>query len=370
MSFERLPNNMIWSDETYHLSDVLNIVELPSVVKVSHGYYSNYDIETFTNGDLLHLKSCVTLQKVAAHYVQHLKTSNTTSFETIGEEMLIPLNFKGPIKLVNDNQCKTKFYSVQELIDSFPRFVKNEKEIEGICGKRGTRRIKEGRRLQLIRLLPGTLHRHKKSADQLICIYENKEVALTATTKGRFSLLQDETVYTLADLVNTLPLPRTVIFVDNELHHGMRLSTEDICESILRLQKIVLQKVIIAYHEPAGIEISHHGPDGVISLPLDNHAVKKLQVNIINEINSKTDDIMPKKIREILDKDVGEWLYVERAQNPKVRYLFDDFPGRKVKHNKYWSIDDISAKSFKTKSTSGSQDGNDILFLFIYLHIS
>ena len=197
-------SNSLWTSETYTFDEIAHKFKFPLLVQVSEGFYTEEDEDaySFSAGDMIMFDQFVTLQKVAAAFVGKGKATSGKNFnELLADEILLPLNYKGKLKV----QSKIKEYErVQELAKDFPRFATVLETLElPVKGFESVTLI-AGTQIELDRII--TLPSKKAGLSRLLVINTDitghKQVAVSLDTVGKFRSLPDGLEYTLREAVD------------------------------------------------------------------------------------------------------------------------------------------------------------------------
>ncbi|KAJ8306160.1 hypothetical protein KUTeg_016705 [Tegillarca granosa] len=215
-----MDGKQFWSEETYTLRNVVYDIGLPTVVKVSEGIYNDNEVETFSCGDLIKLDFQKSITKVSAQFLDEQTMSESIvdefGYHLLKEEILIPLDYRGRVTVMQPQGRKNRFYSVKELANIFPKHVRVDKPIKVYADNR-TVKLKTGAILELDRVLPSV---------GLVCRLDGKDIMLNLKQKGKFTqTASDDTTYSLKEIVDNFPLPQYVKILDKEFQ---KMATEDL----------------------------------------------------------------------------------------------------------------------------------------------
>ena len=188
-----------WSKETYCLDEIPSKFKFPVLIQVSEGYYSENEVETFSVGDIIMFDKCIEVQKVAARFaVGVTETSEGDDFEILKEEILIPLNYKGQLKVKNEIK---KYDSVQELVTDKPRYARVLEDLRVNMGEKQEVTINADTVLELDRDIPAQQNR---KSGRLIFNYETehyKQVEVLVDKKCKFRTVPDRNEYSLTEVI-------------------------------------------------------------------------------------------------------------------------------------------------------------------------
>lgn len=189
-----------WSEETYRLDEIGRRVDLPQLVQLTEGIDTGSDVESFSAEDIMMIDQCVTLQKVAAQFAEKLVEVDKqgSEYAILKEEILIPLNYKGELKVVNPIR---RYYGVRDLARDFPRYATVLEKMQVPTETGGVLDIVPGTTVELDRVIPG----RKNECDKLVISTASggrKQVAVPLDMKGRFRSCPDENAYTLKEVID------------------------------------------------------------------------------------------------------------------------------------------------------------------------
>lgn len=329
MSFsDQKQDLLVWEDTGETITDIVNNHQLPILVKVSEGYYGETDAESFSSGDLIKLDLVKTLIKVLASVgeSENIPKTRRASIDVNNlywrNELLIPLGYKGKLQVMGNDHVATTFDTVQDLIEQFPRFVRVESAInvKAASGKFIVPALSE---LELDRVIP---------SQGLVCRYGNKECLIDIRENGKFVSIPDSTLYTLREVIDKLPLPQYVKFVDKEFEQVMTESLDEALENIqnfsgvLKLQEVLTQRVVVGHHKPVE-EISERTSfceRSLVLLPLDNPIVDEIEVLTPSKKDTEEYEILLTKNFSNKNVNMGQFddggLYLEmRSTTPKIQ---------------------------------------------------
>ena len=193
-----------WSESTYRLDEIAyKQFELPLLIQLTEGIHTDNEVDSFSAEDILTIDRCVTLQKVAAQFAGNCTEmgSDGVDYEILKEEILIPLNYKGKLKVVNEPNI---YHNVRDLARDFPRFAK-VLEILSVNTEHGLKKIAAGSVIELDRVLPGGQKTGNVTVpDRLVVSTESGgrgQMALPFDKRCRFRSIEDSNEYTLRELV-------------------------------------------------------------------------------------------------------------------------------------------------------------------------
>jgi hypothetical protein len=323
--------DIVWSDHSLTIREVVDKT-IPTVVRVAEGFYGGNEAESFPRGDLLKLDFVKSIHKVCATIISSWSQyiiEDETGYMQPNKEIVFPLGYKGKVVITRPPTEYKVYATVAELMHDFPRFVRVDKPFFVHSKDDTTIQIKTGKTLELERYLP---------TQGLIAKYENESVVINNSIKSRFVPLPDDTEYTLTEVVNRLPLPQFVTFVEEEFK---KVLTTDLLEAVenvqsftgcVKLNRIFREEVVVGYHKPQIPEClknehSKYVRRSIVLLPLIRDAVNEIEVNV--PIYSEPDEYellvisnfsQKSPIEDIIDGS----LYLEFAYNPRSFYVIKE----------------------------------------------
>ena len=191
-----------WSEETYRLDEIASKFSLPQLIQLTEGVHTDSEVDSFSAEDILTIDRCVTLQKVSAQFAEKVikETSNDGEYAILKEEILIPLNYKGKLKVINEIK---RHDSVRELAKDFPRFAKILEALS-VVTEEGVVNIAANSIIELDRVFPAQ-KTGKKLPDRLVVSTAHggrRQVALPFDKRCRFRSVQDQTEYTMKEMID------------------------------------------------------------------------------------------------------------------------------------------------------------------------
>lgn len=327
---------MEWTMETYRLDEIEGKFELPCVICVNEGYYSETDTEGFSQGDIMSIDSKMVLHKVAANFAfeeEHSSWQDPTYVKLVEKEILVPLNYKGKLKVLRDVE---NFDSVIELAKDFPRYAKLRENLRVTTEDQIQVTVQAGTLIELDRIIPETGGFPGKLVIQFPYRGNTLVVAVPLNTRGKFRTEPDNNEYTIKEAIDRYSLPQIVRFVDDEIK---RVYTQDLLEGIenmrtitaktLRLNRLIQQNVLVGHYKPVD-EMETNDTERfrqrtLVVLPIDNPDIRDIEVNVLKGI---TDEIYEQVflVRNVSNSDAGEIvdgsLYVDFAMaTPGIRII-------------------------------------------------
>lgn len=318
-----------WTEETYRLDEVARKFELPQVIQVTEGIDTGNDIDSFSAEDILMIDQSVVLQKVAAQFAEKVieLAPGGSEYAILKEEILIPLNYKGKLKVLNETR---KYHGVADLARDFPRYATVLEAVSVPTESGGTLNIAAGTTIELDRVIPS-----HKGPDRLVISTEpggRKQVAMPFDMKARFRSVRDENEYTLKETIDRYSLPKLIQFLDDKIQ---KIYTQDLLEgveqmanvttSVLQINRLVLQRVLIGhYKEP--IESQNKSEKfckrTLVVIPLDMPGIGEISVKA--HIGEKDDPIYETFLVKNVNTEQAEGLYVEFLKRPRIVRFEED----------------------------------------------
>lgn len=200
---------LTWSEECYTISELVDLYDLPCLLRVAEGIYSTEDTESFSNGDYLKLHRCERLEKVVAYPIEsgHTKKSALKNYKKISSPILIPLDYRKKARVLTIGG-DTRYPTVQSLLADMPRYV--EVGARPIYGRHlHTREIVMVPARSPLELVRTTKNLATKSVS-LLCRYDRHELELEPDCRGNFVAVRDPTSYTFREVINRFCLPQLI----------------------------------------------------------------------------------------------------------------------------------------------------------------
>lgn len=332
--------NLGWSEETYRLDEVAKHFKLPQLIQVTEGIDTGNEVDSFSAEDVLMIDQCVTLQKVAAQFAEKLVevAQGGSEYAILKEEILIPLNYKGKLKVMNEIK---RYHSVWDLAREFPRYATVLQALSVPTESGGVLDIAAGTKIELDRVIPGHRTGQTKEPDRLVISTESggrKQVAMPFDLKARFRSVRDENEYTLKETVDRYSLPKVIRFLDNQIQ---KIYTQDLLEGVeqmanvtasaLQINRLILQRVLIGhYTEPGQSRKASEKfcKRTLVVIPLDLPGVREISIKV--HIGEEDDPIYEAFLVKNVNADktdsvdIAEGLYVEFLKKPRIIRLKED----------------------------------------------
>lgn len=327
--------NIVWSDDSETIRNVVYSSYLPVIVRVAEGYYGGNEAESFSIGDLLKLDYVKSVQKIYATVISSWSDAileDKTGYMQPDHEIIIPLLYKGKVTIARPPSEFKVYCTVSELLRDFPKFLRVESEFFAQSSQDKTVRVEVGKRLELDRYLPN---------QGLVAKYEGNNVILKQDMRGRFIPLPDDKEYTLKEVVDTLPLPQYVKFVEDEFEKVLTTDLQSAIDNVqtftgcVKLTRVFREEVVVGHHKPQlenvsqslRLENEKFVQRSIVLLPLGREAVNEIEVN--TPIYSEPDEYELLAIRNFSQKSpnmdlVEGSLYLEFSKNPRSFYVFDE----------------------------------------------
>lgn len=199
---------MNWSSASYRLDELERKFSFPCVVRLAEGFCSDSESEGFSKDDIIGIDSKLVLHKVAAHFANRLSGRRPTKneydfgYERLSEEILVPLNYKGKVKV---QTCTGKTYTtVKALIADFPRFAKVCRTLKANSADDQPMDITAATTIELDRILPG-----RDTKPDVLCLKFNVSgkptyAKVAVTEHAVIQCEPDETEYTIREVIDRL----------------------------------------------------------------------------------------------------------------------------------------------------------------------
>ncbi|XP_052081192.1 uncharacterized protein LOC127719215 isoform X1 [Mytilus californianus] len=301
-----------WSEKSAPLKEIIRDEKLPILVKVAEGFYNN-DNESFSPGDLIRLDGLKCIQKVRADVVSAKNKKM--------EEIFIPLEYKGKVKITGVTLMEKTFHSVEELIKVFPRYVTVIEAFTSRTTERfSARNVEKGDSLELDRFLEGI---------GLVCTDVKSGQLLIISTSGQYHLISrpDNNQYTIKEVIDRFPLPQNVTFVDEEVQKLFTTNLDEALPNIctftgsLKLLGFTTEEVVVGHSKPQTLQkdqgkFVHRN---VIMLPTNGEIVKELEVYLAIKQGDKDYEILlSTNVSQSQDMSaVDSMLYVDMVKKPR-----------------------------------------------------
>lgn len=328
---------MEWSLQAYRLDEIERNFELPCVVRVNEGYYSETDAEGFSQGDIMSIDSQMLLHKVAANFATDEKSSELfdPDYVELENEILVPLNYKGKLKVLRDIKNYENF---RELANDLPRYAKARQNL-GVTTEQKTKvTIQAGTIIELDRIIPVSMAGASKDPDKLVIKFEHSgrplEVGVPVSAKGKFRTEPDDNEYTIKEAIDRYKLPQVVRFLDDKIK---RVYTQNLLEGIenmrtitdtLRLNRLVAQKVFVGHYkaldEAQAKDTERFRQRTLVVIPVDNPEIREIEVNVLQ---GDTDDVyervfLVRNVSNTQTEDIVDGsLYVDFAMTPRIKII-------------------------------------------------
>ncbi|XP_052257762.1 uncharacterized protein LOC127862608 isoform X2 [Dreissena polymorpha] len=329
-----------WSTTSYRLDELGRRFKFPRVVRLAEGYCSDIEAEGFSKDDIIGIDNVLTIEKVAAHFANR-KGGVTSigdderSYERLSEDILVPLNYKGKVKIRNQG---IKYSTVRELVEDFPRFAKVCKNLSAIGADDRPLHILAGTTIELVQVVAG----RDNQPGELVVQFQIQEKPVYAKVSileaGLFRAESDDAEYTIKEVVDRFKLPQVVKFIDDEIR---KVYTKDILEGIgnmrtitetLQLNRVVSQSVLVGHYKP----VEGYGQTDtekvkkrtLVVLPMDHPEIREIEVNVLED-DGDISDIYERvfNVCNISNSlDVVDTIYVEFSKDtptPKIFKLDD-----------------------------------------------
>lgn len=194
---------MEWSTETYRLDELESRFKIPCVIHVNEGFYSETEAEGFSQGDIIGIDRKMTLHKVAANFAtpeSNLRPQNTEKdYVDLAEEILVPLNYKGKLKVLTPIK---KYTNVRSLAYDAPRYATVLRNITVLVENKTPLELQAGTLIELDRVLPGK----NSQLERLVVEFKHQGKRTFASMaifgEGYFRSEKDGNEYTLKEAID------------------------------------------------------------------------------------------------------------------------------------------------------------------------
>ncbi|KAK3592105.1 hypothetical protein CHS0354_019371 [Potamilus streckersoni] len=146
--------------------------------------------------------------------------------EQVGQEVRIPLKYKGKVHLHSSVKRGKHYFNISQVIKDFPPCIRVEEELTVIRDNgQECNVLPRGLQLNLIKVDNSSEEVGKNAG--LICRCQSTVLNLPLTCKGHFTANTDDNDYTLQEIVENFPLPKTVTFNKLEIKDFISVSEAD-----------------------------------------------------------------------------------------------------------------------------------------------
>ncbi|XP_046544787.1 uncharacterized protein LOC124254989 isoform X2 [Haliotis rubra] len=320
---DKYDDDRLWSPETCKLSDI--VPEIPTLVRVTEGIYSLNDAGTFSQGDLIKIDTCQSLKRVTAYLT---KPGSDSSYERHGEEIGLPYQYNGKVKVQPLHGVHHRYKSVEELINYFPRHVRVLTQVSFKEPSGTPQTLSVGDSLELKAVRRSKTH----GLNSVRCARNGDDVILPKSVKGVFQVQADDTEQTIKNVVDTYKLPQCVKFIDSGVQEIM---STDIKEAIDNLQSYSGEMLLTGVKDTAPVLFGHYkGMTGdpnskfcrrsAVVIPLDNPEISEIEVQTPEYMDS--DDyqlfVLQNFSESAVTPDFVEGtLYVDFLRTTQVQFL-------------------------------------------------
>ncbi|XP_041353855.1 uncharacterized protein LOC121371783 [Gigantopelta aegis] len=319
-----LDDDSFFADDTYKLSEIPEKVDIPTLVRVTEGIYSVHDCSTFSQGDIIKIDGCETIEMVAAHFAVWANGC----YQKHGDELFVPLSYKGRVRVCPIHGVGHKYTSVEQLVTHFPKFVKLGQSLsftyKGECSS-----LQADDTLELLRLIGS----EKTGVLALRVLQNNKsEVVLPKSLKGLFITQEIDVDYTVHDVMK-FKMPQCVKFIGQDIN---LFTSKDIQEAASNLEHydgyIMLsgrkktRTVLVGHYKAMDKNPSSkfHRRSAVV-LPMDNDDIANIEVQV--PMYTDTADYEIFVLNHFSECNVNETveglLYIDFSKNPGVIFPQD-----------------------------------------------
>ncbi|XP_069127086.1 uncharacterized protein [Argopecten irradians] len=276
---------LLWSEDSYILSEVVRDLGTPVMVKVDKSIYELND-ERFNSGDVLQIHEKRSIRKVVGSIVEGTKTTSSPhSPQAIANDISIPIGYKQKLTIKRRDAGHKVYQNVQQLANELPRRVRL---IEDTTDRRGCI-IKAKSDVEIIGTEEGV---------GLVCLFDGYKYTLDLDQQMKCLLLPDKTLYTVQDMIDRYSLPQIVSFASTESPNlGMNPYTgmKDIslCGKCVKVKRLVQQDIFICTLNPSSKSTAPTQTAGkpvtaMVAIPTDSVTTSQMQVKIPQQPEDST----------------------------------------------------------------------------------
>ncbi|XP_045159333.2 uncharacterized protein LOC123524870 [Mercenaria mercenaria] len=336
-----------WSMVKYDLKTGLDILKMPCLVKVAYDALGTTFEESQANGAITDASnSCrIKLEKQLSVWFVRARVLDLTDVDWFtkkkgkefvrshgrmaGSEILIPLEYGGKMRL-NERMGGTRYFSIREIIQEFPRFVRVDKDT--ICASPGVQAaqiVEKGTILELDRVTKSIQTIRGSRETYLICkdSANSRELAFRQMAPVQFTKVPDMTKDCLKDFVEHLPLPQVVEFLNINPYDVISVDDDDardllvIMSGPVELLGLQMEHFIVGKVDEGDANICD-----IIAVPLKDNVLESFLVHIpVEEQTDKHTSVT--SAGEYVDLALSdEQLYDCLQQKLYLRYTDDETP--------------------------------------------
>ena len=313
-----------FSEETCKLCDIPERVDIPTLVRVTEGIYSTEDCSTFSQGDIIKIDGHETIDLVVAH----LAVWSGGRYQEYGDQIYVPLSYKGRLRVCPIHGAGHTYTSVEELMTFFPKFVTVEKKLS-FTHKGESSVLQSGDTLELLRLVGC----EKTGFRALRARHNNKsELILPKGLTGSFKTQTIDVDYTVNDVMK-FKMPQCVKFIGQDIS---LFTSKDIQEAAANIQhydgyillsgRTKTRTVLLGHYKSMSKDPStRFCRRSAVILPMDNPDIANIEVQV--PMYMDTDDYEIFVLNHFSESDVSQpvegLLYIDFSKNAGVIFSQD-----------------------------------------------
>lgn len=254
-----------------------------------------------------------------------------------GTEILIPLEYNGRVRLYHRDGGK-QYYSVREVIEDFPRYVRVEKDT--ICASPNVSApqiVYEGTLLELDRVTKTVQTVRGSRETYLICRDDEnqRELAFQLSAPVHFTSVTDTTKSSLKEFIEHLPLPQTVEFLNVNPYDIVSCDDDDskdlltLLDAPLELLNLQMENFLVGRREHCD-----YNECDIVAVPARNDVLENTFVHVPLDSQgdcqsryNNGDHVALADINEQIYDCLRQKLYLRLAGDDSVLVLRQNFDG-------------------------------------------
>lgn len=332
-----------WSLIKYDLKTGLDVLKLPCVVKLADSTSettAENPADEISRGCAIKFEKKLCICFVRARvlelsyvdwFVKKKGDEFVRSYSLMADsEILIPIEYDGKVKLFERSGGK-KYFSIREVIEDFPRFVRVDKDT--ICASPGIQTaqiVEKGTILELDRVTKSVQVIRGSRETYLICKdnENSRELAFRAMTPVHFTKVADMSKHCLKDFVEHLPLPQTVEFTNVNPYDVISLDDDDARDILVMLSgPIELLGVHMEQFIVGKVDKGDSNACDIIAIPDKDSVLESFYVHLPTaafQNNSRKTDSLAGEYVDLAALDDG--IYACLRRKLYLRYASDEAP--------------------------------------------